>query len=315
MEYYNPNTKETLSYKDVCSLYNTSFTAVSEVLAETWYKIHDMDLPAPEDGYRFEPGEVALVDGNYVKTWKKVPLTAEEQESLAQTAALSFISFSMARTYIQTASFSTGEFALFSTAGLFDEWAPDVQYSKGSRLVCDGIVYEVQQDVLSVEDRPPFAEGMRAVYRPLYRDSNNPQHVEPTLDEVKSSKLSAIDAETSSAIMAGFECETTPPDTGTPEMLHFSYDSFDQQNFADAAVSMQLATASDGGIPTTTPWNAYRNHTADSKGDLVILQLTAETFLPIYAAALNHKATKMAEGGQRKAAVAAAQTVEDVEAI
>ena len=136
-----------------------------------------------------------------------------------------------------------------------------------------------------------------------------------SLENVKARKRSAIDAETSSAIMAGFECEATPPDTGTPELLHFSYDSFDQQNFADAAVSMQLATASDGGIPTTTPWNAYRNHTADSKGELVILQLTAETFLPIYAAALNHKATQMAIGGQRKAAVAAAQTVEDVKAI
>lgn len=136
-----------------------------------------------------------------------------------------------------------------------------------------------------------------------------------SLENVKARKLAVIDAETSAAILAGFECEATPPDTGTPELLHFSYDEFDQQNFADAAVSMQLATASDGGIPTTTPWNAYRNHTADSKGELVILQLTAETFLPIYAAALNHKATKMAEGGQRKAAVAAAQTVEDVEAI
>lgn len=136
----------------------------------------------------------------------------------------------------------------------------------------------------------------------------------PTLDEVKARKLAAIDAETSAAIMAGFECEVTPPDTGTPELLHFSYDEFDQQNFADAAISMQLASAS-GGIPTTTPWNAYRNHMADSKGELVIMQLTAETFLPIYAAALNHKAAKMAEGGRRKATVAAAQTVEDVEAI
>lgn len=137
----------------------------------------------------------------------------------------------------------------------------------------------------------------------------------PTLDEVKSTALDTIDVDTSAAILAGFQCEVTPPDTNVPELLHFSYDEFDQQNFADAAVSMLLATASDGGIPTTTPWNAYRNHTADSKGDLVILQLTAETFLPIYAAALNHKATQMAIGGQRKAAVAAAQTVEDVEAI
>lgn len=170
MEYYNPDTKETLSYKDVCSLYNTSFPTASEVLAETWHKVHETDFPAPEDGYRFEPGEVAHVDGNYVKTWKKVPLTAEEQESLAQTAALSIISSSMARTYIQTASFASGELALFARAGLFDEWAPDVQYSKGFRLVCDGVVYEVQQDVLSIESQPPFAEGMLAVYRPLSMD-------------------------------------------------------------------------------------------------------------------------------------------------
>lgn len=135
-----------------------------------------------------------------------------------------------------------------------------------------------------------------------------------SLPNVKARKLAAIDAETSAAIMAGFECEATPPDTGVPELLHFSYDSFDQQNFADAAVSMQLATAS-GAIPTATPWNAYRNHTEGSKGDLVILQLTAETFVPIYSAALTHKATKMAEGGTRKAAVEAAQTKEEVEAI
>ena len=135
-----------------------------------------------------------------------------------------------------------------------------------------------------------------------------------SLENVKARKLATIDAETSAAILAGFECEATPPDTGTPELLHFSYDEFDQQNFADAALSMQFVTTS-GDIPTATPWNAYRNHTADSKGELVILQLTAETFLPIYAAALNHKATKMAEGGQRKAAVEAAQTVKEVEAI
>ena len=135
-----------------------------------------------------------------------------------------------------------------------------------------------------------------------------------SLENVKARKLAAIDAETSAAILAGFECEATPPDTGTPELLHFSYDEFDQQNFADAALSMQLV-ATSGDIPTSTPWNAYRGHTADSKGELVILNLTAETFLPIYAAALNHKATQMAIGGQRKAAVAAAQTVEDVEAI
>ena len=161
----------------------------------------------------------------------------------------------------------------------------------------------------------PFVALWEEEKRRLEAEAAAAEEAYNSLENVKARKLATIDAQTSSAIMAGFECEATPPDTGTPELLHFSYDEFDQQNFADAAVSMQLATASDGGIPTTTPWNAYRNHTADSKGELVILQLTAETFLPIYAAALNHKATKMAEGGQRKAAVASAQTVEDVEAI
>lgn len=141
-----------------------------------------------------------------------------------------------------------------------------------------------------------------------------PPEPEP-LETVKARKLAAIDAETSAAILAGFACEATPPDTGQPELLHFSYDAFDQQNFADAALSMQLAAAAGGAIPTSTPWNAYRGHTADSKGELVILQLTAETFVPIYATALQHKAAKMAEGGQRKAAVAAARTVEEVEDI
>lgn len=161
----------------------------------------------------------------------------------------------------------------------------------------------------------PYVALWEEEKRRLEAEAAAAEEVYNSLENVKARKLATIDAQTSSAIMAGFTCEATPPDTNTPELLHFSYDEFDQQNFADAAVSMQLATASDGGIPTTTPWNAYRNHTADSKGDLVILQLTAETFLPIYAAALNHKATKMAEGGQRKAAVAAAQTVEEVEAI
>lgn len=135
-----------------------------------------------------------------------------------------------------------------------------------------------------------------------------------SLEDWKEEARRRIDAATSAAILAGFECEATPPDAGEPEMLHFSYDSFDQQNFADASLSMQLATAS-GDIPTATPWNAYRNWTPDSGGELVVLQLNAENFLPIYAAALNHKAARMAEGSERKAALEAADSVEAVQAL
>lgn len=144
-------------------------------------------------------------------------------------------------------------------------------------------------------------------------------HIIPTLpsslEEWKEEARRRIDESTSTAILAGFECEATPPDTGEPELLHFSYDSFDQQNFADAALSMQLAAAAGGGIPTSTPWNAYRDWTPESGGGLVVLQLTAGTFVPIYTAALTSKATKMAAGSERKAAVETADSAEAVQAL
>ena len=120
-----------------------------------------------------------------------------------------------------------------------------------------------------------------------------------SLEEWKEEARRRIDAATSAAILAGFECEATPPDAGEPELLHFSYDSFDQQNFADAALSMQLAAAS-GDIPTATPWNAYRDWTPESGGELVVLQ---------------HKAGKMAAGSERKAAVETADSAEAVQAL
>lgn len=136
-----------------------------------------------------------------------------------------------------------------------------------------------------------------------------------SLPNVKKRTLLMIDAATSAAILAGFDYETDPG-TGTPEKLHFSYDSFDQQNFSDSAIAMQLgaATASDA-IPTSTPWNAYRNYTPETGGELVVLQLTAASFLPLYAAALTHKVAKMAEGSARKALVESADSVEAVQAL
>lgn len=170
MSYYNPNTKEEKSFSEICAQYHCSFPTGSGVILNSWYKVHEQSLPDHEDGYRFEPGDIQLIDGKYTKTWEKIPLTEEEQESVAYASSMSIISSSIARSHIQSASFSSKEFSLFAKAGLFSEWEPDTQYTKGFRLVCDGIVYEVQQDVLSVESQPPFAAGMLAVYRPLSVD-------------------------------------------------------------------------------------------------------------------------------------------------
>ncbi len=104
----------------------------------------------------------------------------------------------------------------------------------------------------------------------------------------------AIDDETSAAILAGFGYMVNG------ESLHFSYDSFDQQNFADTANACLMRKAGANDLPQTVTWNAYKPN-----GDLVRLELSADEFLALYAGgALAHKARCMAEGGVKKAALA-----------
>lgn len=138
---------------------------------------------------------------------------------------------------------------------------------------------------------------------------------EELLEQAKTKKIAVIDAQTSSAITAGFEYEIDPG-TGTAESLHFSYDSFDQQNFADSANVAALTISGVEGLPSSVTWNAYRNYTADTGGKLVRLTLDPTAFLALYTGgALAHKAAKMEAGGRRKAAVEAATTIEAVEAV
>lgn len=173
MLYFNPSTSTEKTFNEVCSLYNTSFPIGAAIIANTWYKIHEQGLPVAEKGYRFEEGDVQFIDGMYIRSWKKIPLTEEELRNEAYAESTVLLTASALYEQAQKGSFATSDFNLFAKAGLFDEWAPDVQYSKGFRLVCDGIVYEVQQDVLSVESQPPFAAGMLAVYRPLSVDPDS----------------------------------------------------------------------------------------------------------------------------------------------
>ncbi len=147
--------------------------------------------------------------------------------------------------------------------------------------------------------------------------TTRPEKPAPTLDEAKAAAIVRIDKETSEAILAGFEYEIDSGDSA--ETLHFSYDSFDQQNFADSAnvalLSLNASPQAEG-LPASVTWNAYRNHTPEGGGELVRLTLDPQGFLALYTGgALAHKAAKMEEGGRRKAAVAAAESVEDVEAV
>ena len=133
---------------------------------------------------------------------------------------------------------------------------------------------------------------------------------DPTLDEVKNRIISRIDSHTSSTILAGFDYEVDG------EVLHFSYDSFDQSNFNQTANIATLALQGVEGIPTTVTWNAYRNYTKETGGELVRIEFTAQEFLDLYVAGASaHKATQMEIGGQRKAAINACGTKEEIEAL
>ena len=127
----------------------------------------------------------------------------------------------------------------------------------------------------------------------------------PTLEELKAAKKARIDAETSAAILAGFDYAV---DGVT---YHFSYDAFDQQNFADTANVCIMKQSGAQGLPDSVMWNAY----TVPGGELERLTFDASGFLALYAGgAMKHKNEMMQWGGGRKAAVEAATTPEEVEA-
>ena len=126
----------------------------------------------------------------------------------------------------------------------------------------------------------------------------------------KAAARAAIDAETSAAILEGFDYEIDPG-TGTPETLHFSYDAFDQQNFADTANVCIMKQPGMPGLPDSVMWNAY----TVPDNELARLTFDAPGFLALYAGgAMRHKNGTMQRGGERKAVVEAATTPEEVEA-
>ena len=127
----------------------------------------------------------------------------------------------------------------------------------------------------------------------------------PTLEELKAAKKARIDAETSAAIRAGFDYAVDGVN------YHFSYALDDQQNFSDTANVCLMKQSGMLGLPDSVTWNAY---TPDD--ELVRLTFDASGFFALYAGgAMRHKNETMQRGGERKAAVEAAATPDEIAAV
>ena len=141
-----------------------------------------------------------------------------------------------------------------------------------------------------------------------------------SLEEAKKISIQNINNLISNSISSGFDFEINT-DSGL-ENLHFSYDSFDQQNFADTAnmatMSLQkpIELETQVNIPTSVTWNAYRNYTKETGGELVRLTLDAVQFLILYTnGALVHKSIQMEIGGQIKDEIENATSVDELKSI
>lgn len=114
---------------------------------------------------------------NYYTEEEWADLTAPTEDELAAQAfaearaqSSTILMARMQADMVQTGAFAAAEFATFAKAGLFADWAAGQTYAKGYRLAHKGIVYEVMQEVTALENQPPDAAGMLAVYRPLSVD-------------------------------------------------------------------------------------------------------------------------------------------------
>ena len=160
---------------------------------EIWYdkgtkerhEIKDIGVePDTESWTETEPKDMESVWDEETSSWV-IPPEVQERRDLAeaQRQANQIITAAMQRSAVQTMSFAPAEFAVMAKAKLFDEWTAGETYEAGYRLVHDGIVYEVIQQVTAIETQPPSAEGMLAIYRPLSTDSETGETPTGTMDD------------------------------------------------------------------------------------------------------------------------------------
>lgn len=143
---------------------NTKIVEVGIGTNEEFYKSIGMEFMEVEQDWR---GQF------YVKGFAPEKTPEEESQDnfiKAKDQAMFLLSSRIMATVAQTATFTSAEFAIMAKAKIFESWKADETYSAGYRIEHNGVVYEVVQEVTSIENQPPDAKGMLAIYRPLSVD-------------------------------------------------------------------------------------------------------------------------------------------------
>jgi hypothetical protein len=157
---------------------DTSFPRTpSDALLAEYDVFRVQSTPRPETGPDevAEPGDPALVDGQWVQTWDVRPLTPEELDDRATSERLSRreeasrrlsndLVTEKARTIVldEETPFST----VVDLAPLFEPWEVGVEYHPGVILYYHGTVIEVLQAHTSQEDwQPPDVPALYRVWR------------------------------------------------------------------------------------------------------------------------------------------------------
>ena len=112
--------------------------------------------------------------------WRKTNGERFVPEPTIEEQATTILAAGLRTMAAQTLSFTPAEYSTLAQAGVFEEWEADTFYAAGKRLVCDGVVYEVIQDVTSQAHQPPNSEGMLAIYRPLSVDAQTGEEPDGT---------------------------------------------------------------------------------------------------------------------------------------
>ena len=86
--YYNPETQEKISRRELCTMLNASIPEGAEEVSG-WYNLTQSDMPEYDPAFTIEQGAVELIDGHYVQTWVQTARAPEEvaAEELAQAKA------------------------------------------------------------------------------------------------------------------------------------------------------------------------------------------------------------------------------------